>query len=171
MEQLPAGAFVPPLKVRTQGTDRILAAGPSYTIGRGLDCDVVINDVRVSRRHAVLRLEGERWVLADCGSTNGLFAGDQRVDRIEIIGTCLVRIGHPVDGLPLSCAVSEIGPRPRPMTASYQVSSWPAARESGRPQRVDEADGDQGASYGDLVVPALYCAPRSTRAAMTCSGC
>ena len=144
MEQLPAEVFVPPLEVRTQGTDRILEAGPSYTIGRGLDCDVVINDARVSRRHAVLRLEGDRWVLADCGSTNGLFAGDQRVARIEIQGTCLVRLGHPVEGLPLSCAVSEIGPRPRTMASSYQAVSRPAARESGRPQRMDEAEGDQG---------------------------
>ena len=116
MEQLPAEVFVPPLEVRTQGTDRILEAGPSYTIGRGLDCDVVINDARVSRRHAVLRLEGDRWVLADCGSTNGLFAGDQRVDRIEIQGTCLVRLGNPVEGLP--CAARSAR-SPGPETAHH----------------------------------------------------
>jgi cytochrome P450 / NADPH-cytochrome P450 reductase len=148
MEQVPASGFVPPLEVRTQGTDRIFEPGPSYTIGRELDCDVVINDARVSRRHAVLRVEGNRWVLADCGSTNGIYAGDQRVDRIEIQGTCLVRLGSPVDGLPVSCAVSEISPSPRTeqrtMAGSYQVVS----RESVVATPAGGGDGD-----GALEIP------------------
>ena len=126
----PEGGLVPSLEVRTQGTDRRLEPGPSYTIGRGPDCDVVINDSRVSWRHAVLGLEGNRWVLADSGSTNGLYAGERRVDRVEIQGTCLVRLGNPVDGIVLSCAVSEIGPSQR------------------SEQHAKAADGD-----GDLEIP------------------
>jgi cytochrome P450 / NADPH-cytochrome P450 reductase len=76
----------------------------------------VITDARVSWQHAVLRLEGGRWVLADNGSTNGIYAGDRRVDRIEISTECLVRLGHPADGPVLSCAVSGAGPG-RPLTA------------------------------------------------------
>ncbi len=98
------------LEVRTPGTDRVLEPGREYTIGRGPDCDVVINDSRVSRQHAVLRLEGSLWVLADSGSTNGLYIEGRRVDRVEVRRTCLVRIGNPVDGILLSCTVSETGP-------------------------------------------------------------
>ena len=70
----------------------------------------MITDARVSWQHAVLRLEDGRWVLADNGSTNGTYAGDRRVDRVEISGECLVRLGHPADGPVLSCAVSGAGP-------------------------------------------------------------
>jgi cytochrome P450 / NADPH-cytochrome P450 reductase len=96
--------------VRSKGSDRTLPAGPSYLVGRDPACDIVITDARVSWHHAVLRLEGGRWALADNGSTNGTFAGDRRVDRIEITGECLVRLGHPADGPVLSCTVSGAGP-------------------------------------------------------------
>ena len=84
--------------VRFQGSDRSLPAGPSYLVGRDPDCDIVSADARVSWQHAVLRLAAGRWVLADNGSTNGIYAAGQRVDRIEISGECVVRLGHPVDG-------------------------------------------------------------------------
>jgi cytochrome P450 / NADPH-cytochrome P450 reductase len=103
------GESVPPLVVRFQGSDRSLPAGRSYLVGRDPECDVVISDARVSWQHAVLRVEVGRWVLADNGSTNGTYAGDRRVDRIEIHGDCLVRLGHPADGPVLSCTVSPAG--------------------------------------------------------------
>jgi pSer/pThr/pTyr-binding forkhead associated (FHA) protein len=71
----------------------------------------------VSWHHAVLRLENGRWVLADSGSTNGTYAGDRRVDRIEIGGQCQVRLGHPSDGPVLSCTVSGDGPADEEATA------------------------------------------------------
>ena len=92
------GGSAPPLVVRSEGADRSLPPGPSYVVGRDPESDIVITDARVSWRHAVLRLEDGRWVLADHGSTNGTYAGDQRVDRIEITGECQVRLGHPGDG-------------------------------------------------------------------------
>ena len=95
-----------PLVVRAGGSERILPAGHSYLIGRDPRCDIVVNDARVSSNHAVLRPEGGRWVLADNGSTNGTYAGDRRVDRIEINGECLVRLSDPTDGPVLSCTVT-----------------------------------------------------------------
>src|SRR5215469_14151395 len=104
-ESVSAGS-VPPLAVRTQESDQSLPAGPSYLIGRDPTCDIVISDARVSWRHAVLRLEHGGWVLADNGSTNGIYAGYRRVDRMEISGECLIRLGHPADGPVLTCTVS-----------------------------------------------------------------
>ena len=88
----------PALVVRTQGSDRSLEAGPSYTIGRNPESDIVVNEARVSWRHAVLRLEGATWLLEDVGSTNGTFLGAQRVQRVEITRDCVLRLGHPEDG-------------------------------------------------------------------------
>jgi hypothetical protein len=42
-----------------------------YTLGRRIDCDVVLADPRVSRRHAQLRWRSGRYVLFDLGSTGG----------------------------------------------------------------------------------------------------
>jgi ABC transport system ATP-binding/permease protein len=95
----------PALVVRTQGSDRSLEAGPSYSIGRDPESDIVINEARVSWRHAVLRLEGSMWLLEDVGSTNGTFRGAQRVHRVEITKDCVLRLGHPDDGERLWCSV------------------------------------------------------------------
>jgi cytochrome P450/NADPH-cytochrome P450 reductase len=109
-EKSHSGESAPPLVVRFQGSDRSLPAGPSYLVGRDPACDIVLTDARVSWRHAVLRLEDGRWVLADIGSTNGTYAGDLRVDRIEINGECHVRLGHHADGPVLGCTVGGAGP-------------------------------------------------------------
>jgi ABC transport system ATP-binding/permease protein len=96
----------PALVVRTQGADRSLAAGPSYSIGRNPESDIVVDEPRVSWRHAVLRLEGNTWLLEDVGSTNGTFLGSQRVQRVEISNDCVLRLGHPDDGQRLWCSVA-----------------------------------------------------------------
>jgi hypothetical protein len=45
---------------------------PVMHIGRHVTNDIVVNDRRVSRYHAEIRLEGEQFVLYDLGSLNGL---------------------------------------------------------------------------------------------------
>jgi cytochrome P450 / NADPH-cytochrome P450 reductase len=92
--------------VRAQGRDRTLTPARGYLIGRDPECDIVFTDTRVSWQHAVIRPEGSRWVLVDNGSTNGVYAGDDPVDWLEITGECLVRLGHPADGPALSFSVS-----------------------------------------------------------------
>jgi hypothetical protein len=42
-----------------------------YTIGRERDCDLLIEDLTVSRMHARLERAAEGWLLTDLGSTNG----------------------------------------------------------------------------------------------------
>jgi pSer/pThr/pTyr-binding forkhead associated (FHA) protein len=45
---------------------------PSHLlIGRSPDCDVVLRNATVSRRHAEIRNEGEQWVVEDLGSKHG----------------------------------------------------------------------------------------------------
>ena len=99
----PAGSV---LIVRTPDAERSLAAGRSYYIGRDPQADIVVNDSRVSWRHAVLRQDGGNWLLEDVGSTNGTFQGRDRVQRVAISGSCAVRLGHPDDGPAMSCSVA-----------------------------------------------------------------
>jgi len=52
-----------------------------FVIGREMDCDLVLDDPRASRRHAQIEVQPDgRVVLRDLGSANGTFVGDQRVD-------------------------------------------------------------------------------------------
>ncbi len=106
----PGSEPVPALVVWSGGSGRSLRAGPTYLVGRDPGCDVVIPDVRVSRFHAVLRLENGRWVLADNGSASGLYAGAGRVDHIEIQRECHVRLGEPAHGPVLICSVQGTPP-------------------------------------------------------------
>jgi ABC-type multidrug transport system ATPase subunit/pSer/pThr/pTyr-binding forkhead associated (FHA) protein len=99
----PAGSA---LVVRTPDAERSLTAGRSYYIGRDPQSDIVVNDSRVSWRHAVLRQDGGSWLLEDAGSTNGTFQGRDRVQRVPISGSCEIRLGHPDDGPAMSCSVA-----------------------------------------------------------------
>jgi serine phosphatase RsbU (regulator of sigma subunit) len=56
------------------------------TMGRAADCTVPIEDSFLSRRHAELRRDGDRWMLRDCGSSNGTFLNGSRVDAPVAVG-------------------------------------------------------------------------------------
>jgi predicted component of type VI protein secretion system len=49
-------------------------------MGRSRDCDVVLEDPNVSRRHAEVRPSGGGWIVNDLGSTNGIKVNGRRVD-------------------------------------------------------------------------------------------
>src|ERR1700729_3017215 len=121
----------PALLVRTQGSDRSLEAGRSYSIGRNPESDIVVDEARVSWRHAVLRLEGATWLLEDVGSTNGTFLGTERVKRVEITKDCVLRLGHPDDGQRLWCSIA--GP-PREATALAPPLHHPGRPTPSRPR-------------------------------------
>lgn len=56
---------------RLDTDERIPLTGDAVTIGRAPDQDVVIDDSRVSRHHAVVRQQGSAWAVVDEGSSNG----------------------------------------------------------------------------------------------------
>jgi ABC-type multidrug transport system ATPase subunit/ABC-type transport system involved in multi-copper enzyme maturation permease subunit len=113
-----SASAAPPLAVRAEGSDRTLPAGPSYTIGRDPASDIVLNEDRVSWRHAVLRLDGRSWVLEDTGSTNGTYVGSQRVNQITLDGETTIRLGHPVDGPVMTCSTGLPAERPATVIAA-----------------------------------------------------
>ncbi len=62
-----------------------LAKG-ELTIGRNPDNDILIDNVGVSRRHAVIRLSGDRATIEDLGSANGTFVNGQKIASRELKG-------------------------------------------------------------------------------------
>jgi ribosomal protein S27AE len=59
--------------------------GEKLSIGRSPEADVFLDDVTVSRDHAVLVWRGGGWWLDDSGSLNGTYVNRRRIDsqRLE----------------------------------------------------------------------------------------
>jgi hypothetical protein len=69
-----AGSIVLPSGERFELTDSIV------TIGRHPDSNLVLGDPNVSRNHAEIRPQGDRYAVVDLGSTNGSRVNGQKVD-------------------------------------------------------------------------------------------
>ncbi len=63
------------------GTQIVPLTRSVVNIGRRLDNHVVIDDPRVSRAHAQLRIVRDRYVLFDLNSSGGTFVNGQRADQ------------------------------------------------------------------------------------------
>src|SRR5215475_2976036 len=113
-----SAGVAPPLAVRAEGSDRTLPAGPSYTIGRDPASDILVNEDRVSWRHAVLKLDDDSWVLEDTGSTNGTYVGSRRVNKVVLDGETTIRLGHPADGPVLTLSTGLPAQRPATVIAA-----------------------------------------------------
>jgi len=71
----------------------------TYVLGRGLDCDIVIEDMAASRHHAHILTGSEpaAVLLEDLESRNGTFVNDERVDgRKPLLDLARIRIGTTV---------------------------------------------------------------------------
>ncbi len=81
------GGVAPPLlrvvEGFSQGSVLVLHRGV-YTLGREEDCDLVLPDPRVSRKHARVERDAAGTRLVDLNSTNGTFVNGQRVQRHQL---------------------------------------------------------------------------------------
>jgi transcription initiation factor TFIIIB Brf1 subunit/transcription initiation factor TFIIB len=81
------GVEGPALVVRSGGGragETFTPQGERTSIGRSPDCGIFLDDVTVSRKHAVLVQQGGRWHVEDQGSLNGTFVNRKRVESAEL---------------------------------------------------------------------------------------
>lgn len=70
------------------------AVGKTIVIGRGKDCDVVLDFPMVSSRHASIEHVDGGWIVRDLGSTNGTFVGGHRIaDAVEVRAGDVIGLG------------------------------------------------------------------------------
>jgi FHA domain/zinc-ribbon domain len=77
----------PALVVRSGGGragEHFVPHGERTTIGRSPDCDIFLDDVTVSRNHAVLVEASGHYTIEDQGSLNGTFVNRHRVESAEL---------------------------------------------------------------------------------------
>lgn len=64
---------------------RMVVGAAGATIGRSRDCDVVLGDANVSRKHAEVRPRGDGWMIHDLGSTNGVTVNGTRIEQAQLL--------------------------------------------------------------------------------------
>ncbi|MFE7777468.1 FHA domain-containing protein [Streptomyces sp. NPDC057445] len=103
------GHGVPELVLELNGRTWTLDPSRSYTLGRDPQGDLVVDDARVSWRHATISWGGRSWVIEDHGSTNGTYVQGQRIHQMEIGPGSAVHLGNATDGPRLSLSGSAAG--------------------------------------------------------------
>jgi hypothetical protein len=78
---------------RTGTAHEVELPGPVVAIGRDPECDLVLNDAKCSRRHAVVEEGPEGLTVRDSGSANGIFVNGARVERSPLTAGDTIRIG------------------------------------------------------------------------------
>jgi hypothetical protein len=67
--------------------------GNRLTIGRRPDSDIFLDDVTVSRDHAILVRRGNDYYLDDCGSLNGTYVNRSRIESHRLTDGDEVQVG------------------------------------------------------------------------------
>lgn len=50
-------------------------------VGRAMDCDIVVDNLGVSRHHCTIVKDGEGWAVVDGGSNNGTYVGGSKIQK------------------------------------------------------------------------------------------
>ena len=67
--------------------------GDRITIGRRPDCAVFLDDVTVSRDHALIVRRGGDWHLDDLGSLNGTYVNRHRIETHRLVDGDELQVG------------------------------------------------------------------------------
>jgi hypothetical protein len=74
--------------------ERFFIDRPRLTVGRDPESDIFLNDITVSRSHAVLEFKASEVTVEDGGSLNGTYVNGVRVDKALLADGDLVQVGR-----------------------------------------------------------------------------
>ncbi|NLU74800.1 FHA domain-containing protein [Streptomyces sp. HNM0575] len=152
------GHGVPELVLELNGKTWTLEPSRPYRVGRDPQGDVVIDDARVSWRHATIRWGGHGWVIEDQGSTNGSYVRGQRIQQMELRPGMSVHLGNAQDGPRLDLSGSgAAAAAPGGAVHSAQAATGPEPRQQG-------AGGPGAAQAGATQAPPQQRPPQQPQA-------
>ncbi len=119
--------------------------GERLTIGRRPDSDIFLDDVTVSRDHAVLVRRGDDFFLDDCGSLNGTYVNRKRIESHRLADGDELQIGkYKLAFLQPLMTASDI----RPSTLDLTADPASDERRAAAPEVGDDRRRLQGAGPG-----------------------
>ncbi|HET7747570.1 MAG TPA: FHA domain-containing protein [Vicinamibacteria bacterium] len=77
----------------TGASHEVELGGTVVTLGRDPGCDLVLNDPKCSRRHAIVEAGPSGLVVRDAGSANGIYVNDRKTDRAPLRDGDVIRLG------------------------------------------------------------------------------
>lgn len=94
MQEAPGGIFG---RLTLPSGETITVGDDPVTVGRLSECEIMLDDTHVSRRHAEVRKDGDAFVVVDLGSSNGTRVNGTKVtehvlsdgDEIQVGNTAL----------------------------------------------------------------------------------
>ncbi|NUS00929.1 MAG: FHA domain-containing protein, partial [Nonomuraea sp.] len=148
---------MPELVLELNGRTWTLDPSRPYALGRDPQGDIVIDDARVSWRHATISWNGRSWVIDDHGSTNGTFVQGQRIHQMEVGPGAAVHLGNATDGplVTVSGAAAAVAqPQQQPYAAQGAGPGW--AQQAPPQQQAPQAGWPQqsASQQGAAQVPA-----------------
>ena len=72
---------------------RFLISAEGASIGRATASSIFLDDVTVSRVHAVIKKIGEQFNLRDCGSLNGTYVNNESISQLTLNSGDEIQIG------------------------------------------------------------------------------
>ena len=93
VDALPPGSAMLVVQKGPSAGSRFLLDQDEVTAGRHNDSEIFLDDVTVSRRHAVFTREGPEFTVADAGSLNGTYVNRDRIDKVTLKDSDEVQIG------------------------------------------------------------------------------
>ncbi len=132
------------------GREVEIRPGKTYTIGRGIDNDVVLTDISVSRKHFDLKHEDGAWVIVDRGSGNGTVVNGNLEDNPFMLATGdVIEIGNTV------FRFDQPNGAPRESAATYDLEDEELSTVAGKPVREEDAPPAPPRRTGARSVPPL----------------
>ncbi|MGW0915579.1 FHA domain-containing protein [Streptomyces sp. NPDC002784] len=148
---------MPELVLELNGQTWTLDPSRTYTLGRDPQGDIVLDDARVSWRHATISWSGRSWAIEDHGSTNGTFVQGQRIHQLELGPGSSVHLGNATDGPRLSLTGAAAGvsvPKAQSQQQPYAAQGAnPGWAQQAPPQQQAPGAGWQQPQQGAPSIP------------------
>ncbi|HEX3481111.1 MAG TPA: FHA domain-containing protein [Kofleriaceae bacterium] len=154
--------------VVTQGNDAgrhlEVRPGKTYTIGRGIDNDLVLTDITASRKHFEIRHDNGAWIVADRASGNGTLINSRIEDAPFMLASGdMIEVGHTAFRFDVVGAAISLPGLPSEVPGGVREAPAGAARDARAAQSVLEDPLD---SRELMPTPAVH-SPRVSRELIT----
>jgi pSer/pThr/pTyr-binding forkhead associated (FHA) protein len=93
VDALPVGHALLVVQKGPGAGSRFLLDADEVSAGRHPDSGIFLDDVTVSRRHAVFRREGSTFTVEDAGSLNGTYVNRDRIEKVQLKDRDEVQVG------------------------------------------------------------------------------